>query len=149
MQDLKMCYIRTNENDDVTIHTLPHSKCIRFVSVRSSLLCINLGMRTELTLKLISFLGGSTNDWRVKPRRINVVSTKIITIMDTYQWKHLIEVIHLVWLSIHLKKWSECRSSMRISKPGRTFRKTCFGLVEFDLCPNLGALGSRTNDKVR
>jgi len=36
-------------NKEVTIHTLPHLKCIRLASVRSSLPCINIGVRIELT----------------------------------------------------------------------------------------------------
>ena len=34
----------------VTIHTLPHLKCIRLLSVRSSRPCINIGVRIELTI---------------------------------------------------------------------------------------------------
>jgi len=32
----------------VTFHTLLHLKCIRLVSVRSSLSCINIGVQIEL-----------------------------------------------------------------------------------------------------
>jgi len=35
----------------VTIYTLPHLKCISLVSVRSSLPCINIAVRIELTKK--------------------------------------------------------------------------------------------------
>ena len=35
---------------EVTIHTLPHLKCIRSISVRSNLPCINIGVRIEMTL---------------------------------------------------------------------------------------------------
>ena len=34
---------------EVTIHTLPHLKCIRLVSVRSSLHSTHIGVRIELT----------------------------------------------------------------------------------------------------
>jgi len=34
-----------------------HLKCIRLVSVRSSLPCINTGVRIELTLNIFSTLG--------------------------------------------------------------------------------------------
>ena len=34
---------------EVSIYTLPHLECIRLVSVRSSLPCINIGVRIELT----------------------------------------------------------------------------------------------------
>jgi len=37
------------KSNEVTIHTLPHLKCIRLVSVRSSLPCINIDDRLELT----------------------------------------------------------------------------------------------------
>jgi len=43
------CYGLKNE---MTNHTLPHLKCIRFVSVRSILPSINIGVRKELTLFL-------------------------------------------------------------------------------------------------
>jgi len=35
--------------NEVTLHTLPHLKCIRLVSARSVLGCINTGVRIELT----------------------------------------------------------------------------------------------------
>jgi len=40
---------------EVTIHTLPHLKCIRLVSVRSTLPCINTGVRIELTFNFILY----------------------------------------------------------------------------------------------
>jgi len=33
---------------EVTIYSLPDPKCVRLVSVRSSLPCINIGVRIEL-----------------------------------------------------------------------------------------------------
>ena len=35
---------------EVTVHTLSHLKCLRLVSVCSSLPCINIGVRIELTV---------------------------------------------------------------------------------------------------
>ena len=40
---------KTYTKNEVTIHPLPHLKCIRLVSVRSSLPCINAGVRIEVT----------------------------------------------------------------------------------------------------
>jgi len=40
--------------NEVTIHTLPHLKLIRLVPVRSSLPCINMGVRIELTYMKIT-----------------------------------------------------------------------------------------------
>jgi len=39
--------------NEVTIRTLPHVKCIKLVSVRSILPCINIGVRIELDHILI------------------------------------------------------------------------------------------------
>jgi len=39
------------QKNEVTIHTLPHLKCIRLVSVRSSLPCIHIGVRIDLIFK--------------------------------------------------------------------------------------------------
>jgi len=41
--------------NEVTIHTLPYLKSIGFVSVRSNLPCINMGVRKELTFYECSF----------------------------------------------------------------------------------------------
>jgi len=46
---------------EVTIHTLPFFKCIRSVSVRSSLPCINIGVLIELTFNLFG-RSWETND---------------------------------------------------------------------------------------
>jgi len=45
---------KRKKKNEVVIYTLPHSKRIRLVSVRSSLPCINIGMQIKLTKKRVN-----------------------------------------------------------------------------------------------
>jgi len=52
MFSTQICRLRIeSKRNELTIHTLPHLKCISLVSVGSSLPCINMGVRIELTYK--------------------------------------------------------------------------------------------------
>jgi len=54
---------KKNKKIGVSIYTLPHSKCIRLVSVRSILTCFNIGVRIELAKKASFGIGFFFSNW--------------------------------------------------------------------------------------
>jgi len=95
----------------VAIHTLPYLECTRLVSVRSSLPCINIGVRIELTLikmgsyriyflfsSLFSFLfvfvhGKKYNTLRDYLRRQTVAQSRQWAAWSAAPWRRSIEAV--------------------------------------------------------
>jgi len=99
------CNLSNNyERNEKTIHTLPHLKCIRLVSLRSGLSFINIGVRTEVTPK---------ENWWIK----NYLRTTINSGVPIKSSVLILGTTNSLWpeLELHFVHSAVIRASMNIA----------------------------------